>query len=90
MCTWVTTSTEVAGSGKGPEGRWIRLTDAHVYFDHPQHSLMNHALTLDFVDTSAGPGARLAVELDTASARRLVAAINETLAAVDPAVLEDC
>jgi len=90
MCTWVTMSTEVAGSGKGPEGRWINLTDAHVYFDHPQHSVMNHALIVDFVDTAAGPGARLAVELNTESARRLVGAIEAALAAVEPEVLEDC
>ncbi|HVB05957.1 MAG TPA: DUF6295 family protein [Acidimicrobiales bacterium] len=86
----MTMSTEVAGSGKGPEGRWINLTDAHVYFDHPQHSVMNHALIVDFVDTAAGPGARLAVELNTESARRLVGAIEAALAAVEPEVLEDC
>ena len=89
MCTYITTSTEVHGSGKGPEGNWIRLTDAHVYFDHPQHSAMNHALILDLVDRSAGPGARVAVELNAESALALVAAIQDTLGQVDTATLAD-
>lgn len=89
MCTYVTTSTMIHGSGKGPEGNWIRLTDAHVYFDHPQHSTTNHALIVDLVDSGAGPSARVAVELNTESALRLVAAIQETLSRVDKRVLAD-
>jgi hypothetical protein len=89
MCTWVTMSTEVHGSGKGPEGSWMHLTDAHVYFDHPQHSSMNHALMVDFVDRDAGATGRVAIELTTESARSLIAAIEGALAAVDPEVLLD-
>lgn len=89
MCTWVTCTAEMQGSGKGPEGRWIELTDATVYFDHPQHATMNHALILDFLDKTSGPSARVAVELNTESARRLVEAIEAALGAVDPAVLAD-
>jgi hypothetical protein len=89
MCTWITMSTEIEGSGKGPGGEWIHLTDAHVYFDHPQHSTMNHALMLDFVDGTGGPSARLAVELNAESARQLLAAIEGALDAVDANVLAD-
>jgi hypothetical protein len=89
MCTWVTMSTEVEGSGKGPEGAWIRFTDAHVYFDHPQNSKMNHALMVDLVDGAGGPSARVAIELNTESARKLVQAIEGALAAVDDAILLD-
>jgi hypothetical protein len=89
MCTWVTMSTEIEGSGKGPEGEWIHVTDAHVYFDHPQHATMNHALMVDFVDGAIGPSARVAIELNTESARRLVAAIEGALAVVDERVLAD-
>jgi hypothetical protein len=89
MCTNVTTSTMIHGSAKGPEGNWIRLTDAHVYFDHPQHSISNHALIVDLIDADAGPSARVAVELNTESALRLVAAIQETLSRVDKRVLAD-
>jgi hypothetical protein len=89
MCTWVTMSTEVDGSGKGPGGEWIRVTDAHVYFDHPQHAPFNHALMVDLVDADGGPSARVAIELNTDSARRLVAAIETALESVDPQVLAD-
>jgi hypothetical protein len=82
-------STEADGAGKGPEGTWMRFTDAHVYFDHPQHATMNHALMVDLVDASAGPSARVAIELNTESARKLVAAIEGALASVDPAILLD-
>lgn len=87
MCTWVTISTEVEGCGKGPEGRWIDLTDAVVYFDHPQHSTETHALLIDLLDKSAGPSGRVAIELNVESARRLVIAIEQAMAAVDPVVL---
>ena len=89
MCTWVTMSTEVEGSGKGPEGEWITVTDARVYFDHPQHSPMNHALMVDLVDRDGGPSARVAIELNTTSARRLVEAIESALSVVDERVLAD-
>ena len=89
MCTWVTMSTEIEGSGKGPEGEWIHVTDAHVYFDHPQHSKMNHALMVDFVDGDSSSAARVAIELNTDSARRLVSAIEGALGAVDERILAD-
>jgi hypothetical protein len=89
MCTWVTMSTEVEGSGKGPDGEWINVTDAHVYFDHPQHSAMNHALMLDLIDRDGGPSARVAIELNTTSARRLVEAIESALSVVDERTLAD-
>jgi hypothetical protein len=38
------------------------------------------ALTIDFVDDAAGPGARVAVELSHESAERLVEAIQALLA----------
>lgn len=89
MCTWVTLTTDVHGAAKGAEGRWIEVTDATVYFDHPQHAAMNHALIVDLLDPAKGPGARVSFELNTESARRLVAAIEGALAAVDDAVLAD-
>jgi hypothetical protein len=78
MCSYVTEQTEVTGSGKGPDG-WFRLSHAVVAFDHPYHAPLEHALTIDFVDRSAGPSARVAVELSAESARRLVACIQAAL-----------
>jgi len=79
MCTYITETINIAGSGKGADG-WFRLTDATVYFDHPVHALADHSLNIDFANPSRGPGARVAVELTAESARALVAAISATLA----------
>lgn len=83
MCTYVTKKVAVDGSGKGPVG-WFPLTEASVYFDHPQHAPAEHTLNIDFLNPGRGPAARVAVELTAASARALAAAIESALAAVPP------
>jgi hypothetical protein len=74
MCTYVTTSVEVAGSGYGGD-EWFGADRAVVYFDHPQDAPLDHALCIDLW----GAGERVAVELDAVSARRLAEAILRTL-----------
>jgi Family of unknown function (DUF6295) len=74
MCTHVTTSVEVAGSGYGGQD-WFGADRAVVYFDHPQDAPLDHALCIDVW----GGRERVAVELDAASARRLAEAILATL-----------
>jgi Family of unknown function (DUF6295) len=86
MCTYVTEKVAVDGSGKGPVG-WFPLTEASVYFDHPQHAPAEHTLNIDFLNPSQGPSARVAVELTAASARALAAAIESALAAVPPGIV---
>lgn len=81
MCTYVTETLAVSGSAKGPDG-WLRVTDASVYFDHPAHALADHTLNIDLRRPADGPSARVAVELDAASARELARAILRTLDAV--------
>ena len=83
MCTYLTTSVPAEGSGKGPRG-WFPLTQASVYFDHPQHAPAEHTLNIDFLNPARGPSARVAVELTAASARELAAAIHAALAAAPP------
>jgi Family of unknown function (DUF6295) len=78
MCTYATEHVSIIGSGKGAEG-WFRLTDATVYLDHPVHALAEHTLNIDFAAPAQGAAARVAVELDAASARRLVDAITAAL-----------
>jgi len=74
MCTYVTSTVEVAGSGyRGDE--WVRVDRAVVYFDHPQDAPLDHALCIDVW----GGSERVAVELDAASARRLAETILATL-----------
>lgn len=83
MCTYTTIRAELAGSAKGPGSAWFHVTDATVYFDHPVHAMAEHTLNIDLADPSAGPGARVAVELTAESARGLVAAIQEALASAE-------
>ncbi|HUA94779.1 MAG TPA: DUF6295 family protein [Acidimicrobiales bacterium] len=78
MCTYQTERVALQGSGKGAQG-WFPLTDASVYLDHPVHAPADHTLNLDFLNPDRGPGARVAVELDPASARALAEAILTTL-----------
>ena len=78
MCTGIVEKTIVAGSGKGALG-WFAVREAAVSYDHPFHANVEHALNIDFTDESAGPGARVAVELTADSARRLVASILAAL-----------
>jgi hypothetical protein len=83
MCTYLTETLDVEGSGKGPAG-WFGLSRATVYFDHPQHAAAEHTLNIDFLNPGQGPSARVAVELTAASARALAAAIESALAAAPP------
>lgn len=78
MCTWIVERTPVSGSAKGPEG-WFQLNQANVYFDHPYHAPLDHALIIDFVETPDQVGNRVAVELTEDSARSLVASILAAL-----------
>lgn len=78
MCTYRTESVRVAGSGKGTPA-WFSLSEATVYFDHPQHTAAEHTLNIDFRNPEAGPSARIAVELSAASARALAGAIIASL-----------
>ena len=86
MCTYLAEKVDVEGSGKGTAG-WFGLTEASVYFDHPQHARAEHTLNIDFLNPEQGPSARVAVELTAESARALAAAIEATLAAAPPGLV---
>jgi len=85
VCTYQTTSLPLRGSGKGAGG-WFALSGATVYFDHPVHAGAEHTVNIDLRNPDRGPQARVAVELDPASARALALAILQTLADVPPAL----
>jgi hypothetical protein len=82
VCTYTTVKESVTGSAKGPNGPWMRISDATVYFDHPVHAMAEHTLNIDLTDPTQGPSARVALELTAESARQLVSAIQAALAAV--------
>lgn len=78
MCTYVTESVVMQGSGKGPDG-WFKLEQASVYFDHPVHLGLEHSLNIDFINPGAGAGKRVAVELSAESARELAETILKVI-----------
>ena len=78
MCTYITEKAKIYGSAKGANG-WVKVDAANVYFDHPYHAQLDHALGIDFVNEAAGSTDRVAVELIAESARRLVEKINAAL-----------
>ena len=82
MCTYIVERAAITGSAKGPNG-WMKVDTANVYYDHPYHAPLDHALNIDFVNAAGGPGDRVAVELSAESARELVARILAALATGD-------
>ncbi len=75
MCTMIAQQVKVNGSGKATAG-WTRIDQASVSYDHPFDMPLEYALNLDFTNQA---GARVAVELDAQSARRLVETIQQVM-----------
>jgi hypothetical protein len=78
MCSYIVEKASVVGSAKGPSG-WMKIDTAHVYYDHPYHAPLDHALGIDFVNVRNGARERVAVELSADSARELVKKILAAL-----------
>jgi hypothetical protein len=76
MCTYLSQTTTLAGSGSRGGDDWFTLRNAVVTFDHPQDALVEHALCVDLRGGTVDE--RVALELDATSARRLA----ETILAV--------
>ncbi len=79
MCTMIAQQVSVTGSGKTGSG-WTRIDQASVSYDHPFDMPVEYSLNLDFTNQA---GARVAVELDAASARRLLEAIQQVMRKAD-------
>ena len=78
MCTMIVEKAEIYGTGKGPQG-WFGVDQVNVSYDHPFNLSLDHALSIDFVDESAGLGARVAVEISPESAVALIEALESAL-----------
>ncbi len=78
MCTMIASTKTVQGSGKGATG-WFPVTQSSVGYDHASHFPEEHAMLLDFVNYELGTDARVAVELNLASARALVAQLQDAI-----------
>jgi hypothetical protein len=79
MCTWITEKVAVTGAARGV-AEWMAVTQVNVFYDHPVQAPFDHAVVIDFVNPSAGVGARVGVELSAASAAELVRALEAALA----------
>ena len=75
MCTMIVEQVKINGSGKAGAG-WFKVNQASVSYDHPFDMPLEYSLNLDFTSKVGDPGARVAVELDADSARRLVETIQ--------------
>jgi len=84
MCTMIAKQVPFEASGKGRDD-WFEVRQLNVSYDHPYHARDEHALNIDFVNESQGPGARVAVELTPDAARKLIQTINEILAVAEAA-----
>jgi hypothetical protein len=79
MCSYIIETANVFGSAKGASG-WMRVDTATVYYDHPFHAPLDHAVGIDLTCRADGASERVALELSAESARALVDAILAALA----------
>lgn len=82
MCTSIVEISKAEGAGKGGDG-WFELTHSVVSYDHPHHALLEEAITIDFVNSALGPGARVAVEITLQSAKALSTALSRAIEAAE-------
>lgn len=84
MCSYIVEKAAMHGSAKGPSG-WMRIDTANVYYDHPFHAPLDHALRIDFICEADGGRERVAVEISRESALALIDKIKVALASGDAA-----
>ena len=84
MCTHITTTAAISGSGKGVSG-WFPVKQVSVGYDHGTQGADEHALLLDFVNYDIGLGARVALELDLDSGRALLKTLQAVIAEAEAA-----
>ena len=84
MCSYIVEKAAMHGSAKGPSG-WMRIDTANVYYDHPFHAPLDHALGIDFICEADGGRERVAVEISRESALALIEKIQAALASGDSA-----
>ena len=74
MCSYVTQNVDVAGYADS-----LELKRIVVALDHPRFVDAEHAVCVDLRAENGDPSARVSVELDVGSARRLATAILQAL-----------
>lgn len=84
MCTMIGARLPVRGSARSSRG-WSAVSEATISYDHATHLWSEHALRIDLVRAGDADGDRVAVELDLASGRALLARLAEVVAAAERA-----
>jgi hypothetical protein len=88
VCTCITERAAITGCGKGANG-WFAVNQAVVGFDHPFHAPFGHAVLLDFSNAELDPSARVAVEMNVASAKALISSLQAAVAAAEQSGLAE-
>ena len=81
MCIDHSQATDIMGAGHA-NGESMGLERVVVSFTHPMELDLEHALCIDFRAGNGDPSERIAVELDTESARELAYTILGALQAM--------
>jgi hypothetical protein len=78
MCTSIVEIARAEGMAKRAD-EWFPLSQAVVAYDHARHAPFGDVITLDFINTDLGPGARAGIELTLETAERLPPPISRRL-----------
>ncbi len=82
MCTSIVEIVRAEGMAKRGDD-WFPLSHSVVAYDHARHAPLGDVITLDFMNTGLGAGARAGIELTLETARELRAALDRAIAAAD-------
>jgi hypothetical protein len=82
MCTSIIEIARAEGMAKRGD-EWFPLSQAVVAYDHARHAPLGDVITLDFINTGLGPGARVGIELTLETAKELRAALGRAIAAAE-------
>jgi Family of unknown function (DUF6295) len=82
MCTSIIETARADGVAKRGD-EWFPLSRAVVAYDHARHAQLGDVVTLDFINTDLGPGARAGIELSLETAKELRAALDRVIAAAE-------
>jgi hypothetical protein len=82
MCTSIIEIARAEGMAKRGD-EWFPLSQAVVSYDHARHAPLGDVITLDFLNTGLGPGARAGIELTLETAKELRAALDRAIAAAE-------
>jgi hypothetical protein len=82
MCTSIIEIAPAEGMAKRGD-QWFPLSQTVVAYDHARHAPLGDVITLDFLNSTLGAGARAGVELTLESAKELRAALDRAIAAAE-------